>query len=163
RMICSASANSRLSGVFRTPAMIFPVAGSRISPKAFTATRLDTMTPRGSVTLKKTTPAFIAFRLPQALPTPAPGPAPTTTSAPARTFGHRIGACRCGRRFAHCQIRTRHRLADTEVVENRGRNDRHGTSRGPHAFTATLQKAPYAGGGLQSKSAAAGENDRMRH
>ena len=48
---CSASANSRDAAFFRAPATIFPFAGSRTSPSAFTAHNALTSTPPGSVTV----------------------------------------------------------------------------------------------------------------
>src|SRR5436309_13355602 len=62
RRIFRASANV-LSGL-RTPATIFPVAGSTMSPTAFTATSAATTRPFDSAIDEEPTPAFIGLREP---------------------------------------------------------------------------------------------------
>ena len=73
---------SRLPSSVRTPATTAPVAGSMMSPTAFTATSAATTRPFGNAIAAVPTPAFIArSRFPASLPTVAPAPAPMFPSA----------------------------------------------------------------------------------
>src|ERR1039457_4434670 len=135
RFICSwVSMKSWLVGLERAPATIFPVAGSRTSPKALTATRLETSTPAGSITVKEPTPYFMACFMPRILPMVAPVPAPTQPSLTASvvaaaaaaadaTFFDGVGGGGRGSGFAHGHGGTHAGLADTEIVKDGGGDD----------------------------------------
>src|SRR5580704_10593107 len=83
----SLRASANVPSAFRTPATTRPVAGSMISPTAFTATIAPTINPFGNVIADEPSPAFVGrSRLPGeslSLPTVAPAPAPTLPSGTA--------------------------------------------------------------------------------
>src|SRR5712691_8715497 len=76
-------ASAKVLSVLRTPATIFPDAGSMMSPTAFTATIAATTSPLGSVMDAVPIPDLVERLAPPNLPTVAPAPAPTEPSCTA--------------------------------------------------------------------------------
>ncbi len=76
-------ASAKVPSGLRTPATILPVAGSMMSPTAFTATMAATIRPLGRVIDALPRPDFVERPAPPNLPTVAPAPAPTLPSTTA--------------------------------------------------------------------------------
>ncbi len=76
-----------------------------------------------------------------------------------RAFGDGPGGSRGGGGFAHFAGRANVGFADAEVIENRGRHDRHAGEAGGEADAFLFQKTADAGGRLEPEGAAAGQED----
>ena len=113
-----ASANPSPSSV-RAPATMVPVSGSTTSPTAFTAINAATCKPPGTSMSEVPMPPFIARPGPPSLPTVAPAPAPTLPSS--------MSSARALSAPPHSRTPpwSDRRIADPEVVEDRGGHDRH--------------------------------------
>ena len=137
--------------VSRAPARRGPVAGSRTSPNALTATSAPTVAaPTRRLAVPR--PPFMARAKPKALPTDAP------VARADRAFrdGAALGLGRGAR--AHGAIGTDVRRADREVVEDGADDQRHEPARGGEADPAGLEVRHDAEARLEPEGAPAGED-----
>ena len=156
-MTASVSANSRLPGALRAPATILPVAGSRTSPKAFTATRLDTSTPPGQGHGERADARFHGLLHAEDLcrpsrPCPRP-PQPSATGVRRWPRPPRLRPLRGWGGRSPCRCRGRREWPPATIGIRRRRRD--------EAHAALLQVAAHARSGFQAEGAAAGQQDAV--
>ena len=148
---------SALPSAVRTPATTLPVAGSMMSPTAFTATMAPTIEAVRQRDAGRADAALHRAPAPPILPTVAPAPAPTLPSGTGAVAGGRRGLVAAVGGRADLRV-----AAEAEVEQDRGRHDRHHAG-GAHvpADLPLLEIAHDALRGVEAVGAAARQHDRV--